>query len=73
MGNQMGNQNTLSSPQQGTIAGDSPAATLEMAAPQVEGLRKIYSALGDNASKDIYAHRLLYSLLGRKESMTKII
>lgn len=73
MGNQMGSQNTLSSPQQGTIAGDTPAATSEMAVPQVEELRKIYSALGDNVSKDIYAHRLLYSLLGRKESMTKII
>lgn len=36
-------------------------------------LAKIYSALADETSKDIYANRLSYSLLGRKEAMTKVI
>lgn len=36
-------------------------------------LAKIYRALADETSKDIYANRLSYSLLGRKEAMTQII
>ena len=41
--------------------------------PSIEELQKIYYTLQDNTSKDIYAHRLSYMLLGRKEAMTKII
>ena len=41
--------------------------------PSLEELQKIYNTLQDNTSKDIYAHLLLYRLLGRKEAMTKII
>lgn len=44
-----------------------------MRMPQIEELQKIYYSLRDNTSRDIYAHRLLYALLGRKEAMTKII
>lgn len=41
--------------------------------PSIGELRKIYDTLQDNTSRDIYAHRLSYVLLGRKEAMTKII
>lgn len=41
--------------------------------PDTGQLRTIYDALEDKASKQIYRHRLLYSLLGEKEEITKLI
>ena len=41
--------------------------------PSIEELQKIYYTLQDHTSRDIYANRLLYALLGRKEAMRKII
>lgn len=44
-----------------------------MTTPQVEELQRVYHALGDEMSKTIYRHRLLYSLLGEREEITKVI
>ena len=44
-----------------------------MTLPRPEGLRRIYDALGDETSKRIYRHRLLYSLLGEREEIARLV
>ena len=44
-----------------------------MNVPKSEELKRIYDALVDEASKKIYRHRLLYSLLGEKEEITRMV
>lgn len=44
-----------------------------MTTPQAEELQRVYHALGDEMSKVIYRHRLLYSLLGEREEIMKVI
>ncbi|MDE7245823.1 MAG: FkbM family methyltransferase [Oscillospiraceae bacterium] len=44
-----------------------------MKLPDSLELQKVYDILGDSVSKDIYRHRLLYSLLGEKEEITKMV
>lgn len=41
--------------------------------PNAKELNRIYDALSDQTSKKIYRHRLLYSLLGEKEEITRMI
>ncbi len=41
--------------------------------PDREELRRIYAALRDGMSREIYKHRLLYSLLGEKEEITSLV
>ena len=44
-----------------------------MKLPDREEFQRIYHALQDGASKEIYRHRLLYSLLGEQEEIAKLI
>ncbi len=44
-----------------------------MRLPSSEELQRIYHAMGDAASKTIYRRRLLYSLLGDQEEITKLV
>lgn len=44
-----------------------------MTLPETRTLHKIYQALVDDASKRIYRHRLLYSLLGERQEITDLV
>ena len=39
----------------------------------IDSLREIYGALADDISKTVYKHRLLYSLFGEREEITKLV